>query len=95
VLPICNNVKSISLNSNSIGDKGIAALASIFKVKGVLPNLQRLLLGGNKIGEAGAADLKEVIASGGLPSCTLINFVDNEASEAAQETVDEAINNRN
>jgi hypothetical protein len=40
VLPICNNVKSISLNSNSIGDKGIAALASIFKVKGVLPNLQ-------------------------------------------------------
>ena len=80
------NLKTLFLSFNKIGDRGVAALASVLQ-EGAMPNLEGLSLERCGIGEAGMAALASAIAEGAAPSCKGILLGSNPGSAAAVKEV--------
>ena len=74
-------LKTLNLGTNRMGDETAAALASLLEA-GAMPKLKTLGLDENQIGEAGMAALASAVRGGALPSCEKIFLEDNPGSAA-------------
>ena len=82
-------LEELELNSNQIGDAGVAALA---EVVGKLAKLEKLFLGNNQIGDAGVAALAE--AAGKLPRLRKLGLYGNpNISQQAKDALKAALPN--
>jgi len=84
-------LKTLYLDSNGIGDDGVAALVA--PGEGVLPSLEELSLKDNEVTDAGCSALTAALSSGAMPSLKRINLVYNPASHWA--AVNDALARRN
>lgn len=84
----------LNLGGNRIEGEGTKALAAAI-AGGAIANLEKLYLDGNRIGDEGAKALAAAIAGEALPKLTCLDLQFSKASEAAQQEVQDAINNRN
>ena len=74
-------LETLYLASNQMGDETAAALASLLEA-GAMPKLETLNLSYNQIGEAGMAALASAVRGGALPSCETIGLGGNPGSAA-------------
>ena len=74
-------VDTLSLYDNKMGDRGIAALATLLE-EGAVPKLERLYLHSNQISEAGVAALASALRGGAMPSCKELHLFNNQISDA-------------
>ena len=84
------NLRNLSLESNSLGDSGIAMLSWAL-AKGALSNLTRLNLTGNKISHDGIRGLSTALKAGGLPHLEWLFLNGNRISDKALQTLTDVL----
>ena len=80
-LQYSDQLKELNLQSNFIGDDGLASLAEAIADEGALPNLQELILSDNIIKNYGCARLAAAIEKGGLRKLRDLQIGGNEIDD--------------
>jgi Ran GTPase-activating protein (RanGAP) involved in mRNA processing and transport len=84
-------LRSLYLNSNRLGDDGVARLARALK-RSAIPELRTLALQYNEhIGERGSEELRSAANAGGLHRIAFLNLGGTMVGEAARQRLEKAI----